>query len=135
MFLHEVPSKGIKLILKEAKRLLKPGGLMLHMELPPNKMLDPYNSFYLDWDSYYNKEPFYKPFRDMVPEKVCLEAGFSKNKYVEFIISGHWSAIGIQKHNYGITLDTGCVWGRKLSAYCVESRTVISVSSDDRDLS
>ena len=53
----------------------------------------------------------------------------------EFIISGHWSAIGIQKHNYGITLDTGCVWGRKLSAYCVESRTVISVSSDDRDLS
>ena len=86
MFLHEVPRKGIKLILKEAKRLLKPGGLMLHMELPPNKMLEPYDSFYLDWDSYYNKEPFYKPFRDMVPEKVCSDAGFPKSKFVQFII-------------------------------------------------
>ena len=59
---------------------------MLHMELPPNKMLDAYNSFYLDWDSYYNKEPYYKPFRDMEPEKVCMKAGFSENKFVQFII-------------------------------------------------
>jgi bis(5'-nucleosyl)-tetraphosphatase (symmetrical) len=53
----------------------------------------------------------------------------------EFIISGHWSAIGIQKHNHGITLDTGCVWGGKLSAYCIESKSIKSVSSDSRDLS
>jgi len=52
----------------------------------------------------------------------------------EFIISGHWSAIGIQKHNYGITLDTGCVWGGVLSAYCIESGSLVSVNSDDRDL-
>ena len=52
----------------------------------------------------------------------------------EFIITGHWSAIGIQKHSYGITLDTGCVWGRELSAYCIESGSLISVNSDDRDL-
>ena len=52
----------------------------------------------------------------------------------EFIISGHWSAIGIQKHNYGITLDTGCVWGGELSAYCIESGSLVSVISDPRDL-
>lgn len=86
MFLHEVPRKGIRKSLKEARRLLRPGGLMLHMELPPNKMLDPYNSFYLDWDSYYNKEPFYKPFRDMDPEEICITAGFAKTKFVQFII-------------------------------------------------
>ena len=86
MFLHEVPKKGIKKIFKEAHRLLKPGGLMLHMELPPNKMLGAYDSFYLDWDSYYNKEPFYKPFRDLDPEVVSENAGFAKNKFVQFII-------------------------------------------------
>ena len=58
----------------------------------------------------------------------------TKNTRREFIISGHWSAIGIQKHNYGITLDTGCVWGGKLSAYCIESGSLVSVNSDPRDL-
>ena len=36
MFLHEVPRKGIEKVFAEAHRLLRPGGLMLHMELPPN---------------------------------------------------------------------------------------------------
>ena len=45
-------------------RVLKPGGVLLTMELPPNTSLDPYEQFYLDWDCYYNNEPFYKAFRD-----------------------------------------------------------------------
>ena len=64
MFLHEVPRKGIEKVMAEAYRVLKPGGLMLHMELPPNSQLSPYDAFYLDWDGAYNNEPFYKPFRD-----------------------------------------------------------------------
>jgi len=52
----------------------------------------------------------------------------------EFIISGHWSAIGIQSYKNGITLDSGCVWGRKLSAYSFEEKKVISISADFRDL-
>lgn len=86
MFLHEVPGTGIRNIFKEAHRLLKPGGLMLHMELPTNDMLKPYDSFYLDWDSYYNKEPFYKAFRDMNAEEVCATAGFSKDSFFFYII-------------------------------------------------
>ena len=86
MFLHEVPGKGIRNVFKEAYRLLKPGGLMLHMELPTNDMLDPYDSFYLDWDAYYNKEPFYKAFRDMNAEEVCTAGGFEKDKFFYYII-------------------------------------------------
>ena len=52
----------------------------------------------------------------------------------EFIISGHWSAIGIQSYKNGITLDSGCVWGRKLSAYSFEEKKVISINADPRDL-
>ncbi len=64
MFLHELPLKDIRAYLREAFRVLKPGGLLLTMELPPNSNLGAYEQFYLDWDCYYNNEPFYKAFRD-----------------------------------------------------------------------
>jgi ubiquinone/menaquinone biosynthesis C-methylase UbiE len=86
MFLHEVPRRDISRIFAEAYRVLRPGGLMLHMELPPNSQLSPYESFYLDWDSSYNNEPFYKPFRDLVPQELCRRAGFAADKYVQFVV-------------------------------------------------
>jgi ubiquinone/menaquinone biosynthesis C-methylase UbiE len=86
MFLHEVPRRGIAKVLAEAHRVLRPGGLMINMELPPNSQLSPYEAFYLDWDSSYNNEPFYKPFRDQVPEEICAQAGFDPAKYVQFVV-------------------------------------------------
>ncbi len=86
MFLHEVPRKGIAKIFAEAHRVLRPGGLMLHMELPPNSQLSPYDAFYLDWDSYYNNEPFYKPFRDLKPQDLCKQAGFAPSRFVQYVI-------------------------------------------------
>ena len=86
MFLHEVPRKDITRVLAEAYRVLRPGGLMLHMELPPNAQLSPYDAFYLDWDSSYNNEPYYKPFRDLVPQQLCEQAGFSSANYVQFVV-------------------------------------------------
>jgi len=86
MFLHEIPRKGIERVFAEAYRVLKPGGLMLHMELPPNSQLSAYDAFYLDWDSSYNNEPFYKPFRDQQPAVLCKRAGFDPAKYVQFVM-------------------------------------------------
>ncbi len=86
MFLHEVPRAGIARVLREAHRVLRPGGLMLHMELPPNGSLAPFDAFYLDWDSAYNNEPFYKPFRDLDPRSIVSEAGFRARDFVEFAL-------------------------------------------------
>ena len=86
MFLHEVPRRNIEKIFAEAFRVLRPGGLMLHMELPPNSQLSPYESFYLDWDSFYNNEPFYKPFRDLRPEELVRRAGFNPKNYVQYVV-------------------------------------------------
>jgi len=55
-------------------------------------------------------------------------------KRSEFIISGHWSAIGVVRHDNGITLDSGCVWGGELSAYDLYSKKIIKVNADLRDL-
>jgi ubiquinone/menaquinone biosynthesis C-methylase UbiE len=86
MFLHEVPRGGIARVLREAHRVLRPGGLMLHMELPPNARLAPFDAFYLDWDGDYNNEPFYKPFRALEPRTAVAAAGFAADRYFEVVV-------------------------------------------------
>ena len=77
MFLHELPTALISAFFAEAYRVLKPGGVVINMELPPNDALDPYDAFYLDWDCFYNNEPFYKDFRDLSYQGLCTDAGFT----------------------------------------------------------
>ncbi len=84
MFLHELPLRDIRAYLREAHRVLRPDGLLLTMELPPNQSLEPYEQFYLDWDCYYNKEPFYKPFRDQDYRELCTAAGVPGAKFFDF---------------------------------------------------
>ncbi len=85
-FFHEVSVAATKRIISENYRMLKPGGLMLHMELPPNSEVDPYYEFYLDWDAYYNNEPHYQAFRDMDFPAAIAECGFNPEDYVQFRI-------------------------------------------------
>jgi ubiquinone/menaquinone biosynthesis C-methylase UbiE len=85
MFLHELPAKTIAAVLAEARRVLAPGGLMLHYELPPNSALAPFDAFYLDWDSHYNQEPWYKGFRDQDLAALCRDAGFASEDYFDAV--------------------------------------------------
>jgi bis(5'-nucleosyl)-tetraphosphatase (symmetrical) len=43
------------------------------------------------------------------------------------VIAGHWSALGLYQSADFIGLDSGCVWGRELSAFRLEDRTVFQV--------
>jgi ubiquinone/menaquinone biosynthesis C-methylase UbiE len=86
MFLHELPNKQIRAFLAEAHRVLKPGGMLLNMELPPNSALQPYDAFYLDWDCYYNNEPYYKNFRDQDYQELCTTAGFSADEFFQAVM-------------------------------------------------
>jgi ubiquinone/menaquinone biosynthesis C-methylase UbiE len=86
MFLHELPRRDITMVFHEAHRVLRSGGLMLHMELPPNRSLEPFDQFYLDWDCFYNNEPFYKPYRDQDPRALCRAAGFDGTRFFEHAI-------------------------------------------------
>ena len=86
MFLHELSKKTRAEAFKEAYRVLKPGGLLLHMELPPNDQMNAFDGFYLDWDSWYNSEPFYKGYRDEDPEQLCQSGGFGADDYFQFVV-------------------------------------------------
>ncbi|MFP5456100.1 MAG: class I SAM-dependent methyltransferase, partial [Alphaproteobacteria bacterium] len=85
MFLHELSAKTRRAFFREARRLLRPGGLLLNMELPPNSQMGAFEGFYLDWDCYYNEEPFYKGFRDEDPRALCRDGGFADEDYVQFV--------------------------------------------------
>ena len=48
------------------------------------------------------------------------------------VVFGHWSALGIVEKPPYLGLDSGCVWGRRLSAVHLESEhvNIISVPCD-----
>jgi hypothetical protein len=56
------------------------------MELPPNRELAPYDQFYLDWDSYYNMEPYYRTFRDQNPGDLIAAGGFDRSEYFQCVV-------------------------------------------------
>jgi len=43
------------------------------------------------------------------------------------IITGHWAALGLQIEPNHIAIDSGCVWGRQLTAVRLEDRKVFQV--------
>jgi bis(5'-nucleosyl)-tetraphosphatase (symmetrical) len=47
------------------------------------------------------------------------------------IIFGHWSALGLVLEPNVIGLDTGCLWGRKLSAFRLEDQQLFQFSCRD----
>jgi ubiquinone/menaquinone biosynthesis C-methylase UbiE len=83
MFLHELPTSMIKAFFAEAHRVLKPGGILINMELPPNDAIGAYDAFYLDWDGFYNNEPFYKEFRDLSYQRLCTDSGFEADDFFQ----------------------------------------------------
>ena len=83
MFMHELPLKHIQLYLKEAFRVLKPGGILWQMELPPMNAMPDYENFYMNWDTFYNNEPYYGTFRKQDYKQLLIDAGFRAEDFVE----------------------------------------------------
>lgn len=46
------------------------------------------------------------------------------------IIVGHWSALGLRHNERVVALDTGCRWGRKLTAFRLDDDQIFSVDSN-----
>ncbi|HMQ09008.1 MAG TPA: class I SAM-dependent methyltransferase, partial [Saprospiraceae bacterium] len=77
MFLHETAGKSIYTIMKEIYRVLKPGGITLHIEQPQyTEDMDVYEQFIRDWDAFYNNEPFWSKMHDIDPKELLVSAGF-----------------------------------------------------------
>ena len=76
MFLHELSGKALPRVLREATRVLAPGGLILHLEQPQYSDEMPlYEQFIRDWDAFNNNEPFWSAMHALDLKKLMVEAG------------------------------------------------------------
>ena len=80
ILLHETSGKAMPKIFDECYRILKPGGLMIHADLPPFENMDAYTQLILDNETYYNNEPFWGAMRDMDQVALAEKAGFKKDQ-------------------------------------------------------
>ncbi len=85
ILLHETSAKAIRRIMAECHRLLRPGGLMLHGEVPQYAGMEPFDAFILDWDTYNNNEPFWGPVHDLDLEELAETAGFQRDQVVQVL--------------------------------------------------
>ncbi|MEP1421155.1 MAG: methyltransferase domain-containing protein, partial [Erythrobacter sp.] len=78
ILLHETSGKAMPDVFKECYRLLKPGGYMIHADLPPFHKMGPFMQFILDNETHYNNEPFWGAMRELDQEQMAVDAGFTK---------------------------------------------------------
>lgn len=84
MFFHESSAKALPRQLHEIHRLLRPGGLTVHLEQPQyTPEMDPYEQFMRDWDAYNNNEPFWSVMHDYDMRRKLTDAGFDAEDHFE----------------------------------------------------
>ena len=86
ILVHEMSPAALRNMLAECHRLLAPGGLMIHADFPGYAGVDPLTQSMIDWDTYYNHEPFWGPMRDMDLSAAAVDAGFDNSDVDEVIV-------------------------------------------------
>jgi SAM-dependent methyltransferase len=80
ILLHETSGKAMPKIFKECHRLLRPGGYMIHVDLPPFDRMNEFAKFIMDNETYHNNEPFWGAMREMDQVALAVQAGFARDK-------------------------------------------------------
>jgi SAM-dependent methyltransferase len=85
IMLHETSRSAMVRIMKECHRLLRPGGLMLHLEIPRGKTV--MEKFMHNWESYNNNETFCRYMTDIDLKAEAVKGGFAPGSTVvdEFV--------------------------------------------------
>jgi SAM-dependent methyltransferase len=74
--LHEIPTESIHQVTQEAYRILKPGGELIHGDVPPYHKLDAFRTMVNDWEPENRAEPFWRAACLIDRPRILSEAGF-----------------------------------------------------------
>jgi len=110
--MHETSYRGIQKILRECRRLVKPGGVVAHLEMLPFSKKTVLQQYLTDWDSYNNNEPFIGRMNELDMAKMLSDAGFSDDElFVDFVpidfqkkdkgSTDYAHLIGMERHIFG----------------------------------
>ena len=84
ILLHEVPTAVMQQIMAECHRLLAPGGVVIHQDVPTQKADMPgYQKYLAMWQTRHNDEPFWQEFADSSVPDALAAAGFDRERIVE----------------------------------------------------
>ncbi len=85
IMLHETSRSAIVNVTRECHRLLRPGGLMLHLEIPRGRTV--MEKFMHNWESYNNNETFCRYMTDLDLKGVAVQGGFlpERSRVEEFV--------------------------------------------------
>lgn len=76
--MHETSARGMRAIMRESHRLLRPGGVMCHVDVPPrHEHLSLWDQMRCDFESHYNNEPFMTTLARTDWVQVAEAAGFA----------------------------------------------------------
>lgn len=82
--MHETSAKALPAIFRECHRLLRPGGIMLHVEGIDRET--PFHKYYSEWMAHYNNEPFIGSVQDLNFVELAARAGFEREKIFEVML-------------------------------------------------
>lgn len=83
MFLHELSYSSMQAIMRECHRLLRPGGMALHVEQPQySKEMPLFEQAMRDWDAFYNNEPFWSRMHEIDMDSFLCAAGFERSQLI-----------------------------------------------------
>ncbi|MCB2106804.1 MAG: methyltransferase domain-containing protein [Rhodobacteraceae bacterium] len=88
--LHETSRTALQNIFNECYRVLKPGGVMLHLDLQQRWGQSPLDAFLGEWEIYNNNEHFYGQLKEIDCGEVAVNAGFDKAKFGIHHVSTTW---------------------------------------------
>jgi 2-polyprenyl-3-methyl-5-hydroxy-6-metoxy-1,4-benzoquinol methylase len=90
ILLHELPPDAIRNMIAESYRLLRPGGLAAHLDLPPYNRQSPYSAFLMNWETRNNGEPYWQAFHELDLPAIYGHAGFRNIR--EITAESKWSS-------------------------------------------
>jgi SAM-dependent methyltransferase len=75
--MHEISRETLAGVFAESRRLLRPGGIAIHQDVPIRGKRTLFERYMFDWETRYNNEPFWQVFADADVPRLLAQAGFA----------------------------------------------------------
>jgi SAM-dependent methyltransferase len=116
VLLHETSKAATRRIFAECHRLLRPGGVVIHCEVPPLESMGIWGKVIGDFESLYNNEPFWRGVQNLDLVALMHQAGFGDVKrgfQLATPRASHGAATGFSDSSSGVFRSWLMVSARK----------------------
>ena len=84
ILLHEIPPEMLAAVMRESFRILRPGGLVVHQDVPTQKPdTAAFQQWLSRWQVAHNDEPFWQSFAETSVTNALVDAGFAEQDVFE----------------------------------------------------